>query len=329
MSSTRPSALCSPLPAEFRHAVRAMSRVSTSCRPTNAPAVTASMPSWTCSTLGWSGRPPHPARGAAATVSRSCTGGLGEPVEPGDKIILDVRPDRRDEHGNKTDQQRLWQLLTMRQGKIVRIQDYTDQAAALQAAVFFSLPLSATRIRSARQANATLRTRPSARLPGQPVWISNQTDLPSPCPSPSTLASTPQRVASAATSPSPRPLSVSLPASLPSSGSCGLVSWTSTRTASAPERTTKPTPTVVAGVWAMALVTSSPANSATTSIRASSPQPCSVAATNRLAVLALVGAWGSWTLVCAFGLLAPATPSPRPHGSTAAFSVEATPRRAR
>ena len=62
------------------------------------------------------------------------TGGLGEPVEPGDKIILDVRPDRRDEHGNKTDQQRLWQLLTLREGKIVRIQDYPDQASALQAA---------------------------------------------------------------------------------------------------------------------------------------------------------------------------------------------------
>jgi ketosteroid isomerase-like protein len=45
-----------------------------------------------------------------------------------------VRPYRRDEHGNKTDQQRLWQVLTLRQGKIVRIQDYTNQAAALQAA---------------------------------------------------------------------------------------------------------------------------------------------------------------------------------------------------
>jgi ketosteroid isomerase-like protein len=59
---------------------------------------------------------------------------FGEPIEAGDKVILDVRPYRRDEHGNKTGQQRLWQVLTMRAGKIVRIQDYTDQAAALQAA---------------------------------------------------------------------------------------------------------------------------------------------------------------------------------------------------
>jgi ketosteroid isomerase-like protein len=46
----------------------------------------------------------------------------------------DVRPYRRDAQGNKTDRQRLWQVLTMREGKIVRIQDYTDQATALQAA---------------------------------------------------------------------------------------------------------------------------------------------------------------------------------------------------
>ena len=45
-----------------------------------------------------------------------------------------MRPYRQDEHGNKTDTQRLWQVLTMRDGKIVRIQDYTDQATALQAA---------------------------------------------------------------------------------------------------------------------------------------------------------------------------------------------------
>ena len=51
-----------------------------------------------------------------------------------DKVILDVRPYRRDEQGNKTDEQRLWQVLTMRAGKIVRIQDYTDQATAHQAA---------------------------------------------------------------------------------------------------------------------------------------------------------------------------------------------------
>lgn len=44
-----------------------------------------------------------------------------------------MRPYRRDEHGNKTDKQRLWQVLTMRAGKIVRIQDHTDQATALQA----------------------------------------------------------------------------------------------------------------------------------------------------------------------------------------------------
>jgi ketosteroid isomerase-like protein len=48
--------------------------------------------------------------------------------------VDDVRPDRRDAQGNKTDRQRLWQVLTMWEGKIVRIQDYTDQAAALQAA---------------------------------------------------------------------------------------------------------------------------------------------------------------------------------------------------
>jgi len=59
---------------------------------------------------------------------------FGEPLEAGDKVILDVRPYRRDEQGNKTDQQRLWQVLTMRDGKIVRIQDYPDQASALQAA---------------------------------------------------------------------------------------------------------------------------------------------------------------------------------------------------
>ena len=45
--------------------------------------------------------------------------------------IDDVRPDRRDAQGNKTDRQRLWQVLTMWEGKIVRIQDYTDQASAL------------------------------------------------------------------------------------------------------------------------------------------------------------------------------------------------------
>jgi ketosteroid isomerase-like protein len=59
---------------------------------------------------------------------------FGEPIEAGDKVILDVRPYRRDELGNKTDRQRLWQVLTMREGKIVRIQDCTDQATALQAA---------------------------------------------------------------------------------------------------------------------------------------------------------------------------------------------------
>jgi len=59
---------------------------------------------------------------------------FGESVEVGDKVILDVRPYRRDEQGNTTDEQRLWQVLTMRDGKIVHIQDYTDQATALQAA---------------------------------------------------------------------------------------------------------------------------------------------------------------------------------------------------
>ena len=59
---------------------------------------------------------------------------FGGPVEVGDKVILDVRPYRRDEQGNKTDEQRLWQVLTMRDGKIIRIQDYSDQATALQAA---------------------------------------------------------------------------------------------------------------------------------------------------------------------------------------------------
>ena len=33
-----------------------------------------------------------------------------------------------------TDRQRLWKVLTMREGTIVRIQDHTDQATALQAA---------------------------------------------------------------------------------------------------------------------------------------------------------------------------------------------------
>jgi len=65
---------------------------------------------------------------------------FGEPVEVGDKVILDVRPYRRDEQGNKTDEQRLWQVLTMRYGKIVRIQDYTDQAAARQAAALPTRP---------------------------------------------------------------------------------------------------------------------------------------------------------------------------------------------
>ena len=59
---------------------------------------------------------------------------FGEPIEAGDKVILDVRAYRRDEQGNTTDQQRLWQVLTIRDGKIVRIQDYTDQATAHQAA---------------------------------------------------------------------------------------------------------------------------------------------------------------------------------------------------
>ena len=59
---------------------------------------------------------------------------FGESVEVGDKVILDVRPYRQDEQDNKTDKQRLWQVLTMREGKIVRIQDYIDQATALQAA---------------------------------------------------------------------------------------------------------------------------------------------------------------------------------------------------
>ena len=45
-----------------------------------------------------------------------------------------MRPDRRDAQDNNTDRQRLWQVLTMREGKIVPIQDYTDHATALQAA---------------------------------------------------------------------------------------------------------------------------------------------------------------------------------------------------
>jgi len=58
---------------------------------------------------------------------------FGEPIEAGDKIVLDVRPYRHDEHGKQAGD-RLWQVLTMRDAKIVRIQDYTDQATALQAA---------------------------------------------------------------------------------------------------------------------------------------------------------------------------------------------------
>src|SRR5512132_3184689 len=65
---------------------------------------------------------------------------FGGPVEVGDKVILDVRPYRRDEHGNKTDEQRLWQVLTMRDGKIIRIQDDPDQATALQAAGLLTGP---------------------------------------------------------------------------------------------------------------------------------------------------------------------------------------------
>lgn len=57
---------------------------------------------------------------------------FGEPIEAGDKIILDVRPYWQDEHGKQSGE-RLWQVLTMRDGKIVRIQDFTDQAAAHQA----------------------------------------------------------------------------------------------------------------------------------------------------------------------------------------------------
>jgi hypothetical protein len=67
-------------------------------------------------------------RPSAASTSTAYGPTSASPSRPaGDKVILDVRPYRRDEHGNKTDQQRLWQVLTMRQGKIVRIQDYTDR----------------------------------------------------------------------------------------------------------------------------------------------------------------------------------------------------------
>jgi hypothetical protein len=41
-----------------------------------------------------------------------------------------VRPDRRDVQGDKTDRQRLWPVLTMWEGRILRIQDDTDQATA-------------------------------------------------------------------------------------------------------------------------------------------------------------------------------------------------------
>jgi hypothetical protein len=40
--------------------------------------------------------------------------------------VDDVRPYRRGPQGNMTDRQRLWQVLTMREGTIVRIQDHTD-----------------------------------------------------------------------------------------------------------------------------------------------------------------------------------------------------------
>jgi ketosteroid isomerase-like protein len=59
---------------------------------------------------------------------------FGEPIQAGDKVILDVRPYRRDQRGNKTVKQQMWHVLTMREGKVVRIQDYTDQATALRAA---------------------------------------------------------------------------------------------------------------------------------------------------------------------------------------------------
>jgi len=57
---------------------------------------------------------------------------FGQPIEAGDKIILDVRPYWQDDHGKQSGE-RLWQVLTMRDGKIVRIQDFTDQTAARQA----------------------------------------------------------------------------------------------------------------------------------------------------------------------------------------------------
>jgi hypothetical protein len=83
--------------------------------------------------------------------------------------------------------------------------------------------------------------------------------------------------------PRPRPASSSQAPGSRCSGSSGLLSWTSTRTASSPSKTIRPIPAAVVGVCVIALVTSSPASRTTTSIRMSSCQPCRVASTNRLA----------------------------------------------
>jgi hypothetical protein len=96
----------------------------------------------------------------------------------------------------------------------------------------------------------------------QPVWTSNQTASPSRCRS----TATPQRVARAAISPRPRPRSSSQPARRSRVGGCGLWPWTSTRTAGPPADDQADWSR---GVCTIALVTSSPASSTATSIRAS------------------------------------------------------------
>ena len=77
--------------------------------------------------------------------------------------VDDVRPYRRDAQGNKTDRQRLWQVLTMREDKIVPIQDYTDQATALQAAGLPGVDLATVRELAAN-------VEPYLRADGTRVW---------------------------------------------------------------------------------------------------------------------------------------------------------------
>jgi len=68
---------------------------------------------------------------ADRSLTRTCVRLPYGPCGPGNGTTptLAGRSRRR-----STDTQRLWQVLTMRDGKIVHIHDYTNQATALQAA---------------------------------------------------------------------------------------------------------------------------------------------------------------------------------------------------